>query len=67
MKAATATNDGDKIRDAISIHAAREGGDDTGGSSTGHALISIHAAREGGDAAGRNGLLHKFYFNPRRP
>ena len=34
----------------ISIHAAREGGDLSGHSSTQAECISIHAAREGGDA-----------------
>ena len=33
----------------ISIHAAREGGDDTGVTKEGAFGISIHAAREGGD------------------
>ena len=33
----------------ISIHAAREGGDQAQALSTGKILISIHAAREGGD------------------
>ena len=34
---------------AISIHAAREGGDITASGITGVTTISIHAAREGGD------------------
>ena len=33
----------------ISIHAAREGGDRHGSSTTAIGCISIHAAREGGD------------------
>ena len=33
----------------ISIHAAREGGDDKGNLSNYRISISIHAAREGGD------------------
>ena len=34
---------------AISIHAAREGGDEWTADDTGVTKISIHAAREGGD------------------
>ena len=34
----------------ISIHAAREGGDDENGNEIEKEVISIHAAREGGDA-----------------
>ena len=51
----------------ISIHAAREGGDQR---ETPHIIaceISIHAAREGGDF---QRLPYKFFtmhFNPRRP
>ena len=41
---------------SISIHAAREGGDELEGESTVRTWISIHAAREGGDAASGRGL-----------
>ena len=34
---------------SISIHAAREGGDQKARSRIQHGFISIHAAREGGD------------------
>ena len=52
---------------AISIHAAREGGDLINFFSGSCHTISIHAAREGGDCQ----LIHfantLFNFNPRRP
>ena len=52
---------------AISIHAAREGGDYSAQYLVDQMRISIHAAREGGD-----GVLYSMpsplvYFNPRRP
>ena len=52
----------------ISIHAAREGGDqfDNMYCAT-TSLISIHAAREGGDKKPAGTLHSDGYFNPRRP
>ena len=49
MKAATTLGGGSRDRKAISIHAAREGGDDKGADFLSLLRISIHAAREGGD------------------
>ena len=49
MKAATFAGKGTDDADRISIHAAREGGDDTYPSQIVNRAISIHAAREGGD------------------
>ena len=50
MKAATnRINSGIRIP-RISIHAAREGGDNAGARHLWRGHISIHAAREGGDA-----------------
>ena len=50
MKAATASVFHGRIKQAISIHAAREGGDPQRQYQTPRqARISIHAAREGGD------------------
>ena len=49
MKAATKSSDASSARKAISIHAAREGGDSSGMSFPNKCNISIHAAREGGD------------------
>ena len=68
MKAATATNDGDKIRDAISIHAAREGGDAAFGQ---HVVCNrvfqstppVKAATETVTAL----KAEREHFNPRRP
>ena len=56
-----------RVSELISIHAAREGGDDTPVDTPAEETISIHAAREGGDCIG-----HAYYytikdFNPRRP
>ena len=51
MRAATEKQRNDHKNFAVSIHAAREGGDD-GALYCGTAIeISIHAAREGGDLA----------------
>ena len=51
VKAATAEiTEGDTDK-AISIHAAREGGDKVAFARSALPTISIHAAREGGDAA----------------
>ena len=49
MKAATNASDGLKASLDISIHAAREGGDDGSAEAEDEKHISIHAAREGGD------------------
>ena len=49
MKAATFRKSKALIVDDISIHAAREGGDEYGTITAQEAVISIHAAREGGD------------------
>ena len=49
MKAATRPAQQQQQHQAISIHAAREGGDSVPVNSTGIFSISIHAAREGGD------------------
>ena len=53
MKAATFERLLENHIDSISIHAAREGGDEDGLDTTTISLISIHAAREGGDVAVR--------------
>ena len=50
VKAATIVLDAARKNVAISIHAAREGGDHTDGPCALYLCISIHAAREGGDA-----------------
>ena len=50
MKAATRTGFIVLLAVKISIHAAREGGDDENGNEIEKEVISIHAAREGGDA-----------------
>ena len=49
VKAATASLFSRSIKQAISIHAAREGGDTVTSCSSPSYDISIHAAREGGD------------------
>ena len=49
MKAATAKLDELQTEIDISIHAAREGGDNQHPPTARHLRISIHAAREGGD------------------
>ena len=49
MKAATSTRRHPKMKSRISIHAAREGGDNHTHDQLQHRIISIHAAREGGD------------------
>ena len=51
MKAATIRNARTAVTYAISIHAAREGGDQRAHDFVKLRLISIHAAREGGDLA----------------
>ena len=67
MKAATRPFEYNPHSFGISIHAAREGGDD---GSTWKILawaISIHAAREGGDVGIYDRDKMYFDFNPRRP
>ena len=54
MKAATLSKQDLDAAIAISIHAAREGGDCFQLSLSLAEQISIHAAREGGDEYGRN-------------
>ena len=49
MKAATAEAVAQRGKEDISIHAAREGGDEVAKYGAAVAVISIHAAREGGD------------------
>ena len=49
VKAATFTHYGYAIHKVISIHAAREGGDNAELYNPSVSSISIHAAREGGD------------------
>ena len=52
----------------ISIHAAREGGDQpTFAAEDFGCNISIHAAREGGDALIMHSPPSRQNFNPRRP
>ena len=51
----------------ISIHAAREGGDEYKYYVIGGQYISIHAAREGGDLFIVCVVGIVLYFNPRRP
>ena len=57
VKAATRLNQRDICTLRISIHAAREGGDQTAAHPPPPTAISIHAAREGGDAAPPRPLL----------
>ena len=52
MKAATRRFTVAALHLDVSIHAAREGGDDAGRLGSGGAWVSIHAAREGGDERG---------------
>ena len=53
---------------SISIHAPREGGDDTLAKSyVTYAVISIHAPREGGDVLPPVPFRKILYFNPRPP
>ena len=51
----------------ISIHAAREGGDNCSLQERDMPYISIHAAREGGDNSYNLHDVAWFNFNPRRP
>ena len=67
VKAATYLLSPEMDGKAISIHAAREGGDPSVYVFRPQATISIHAAREGGDPSARAFLETVCYFNPRRP
>ena len=68
MKAATDENGNEIEKEVISIHAAREGGDDPDAVGTvAKPFISIHAAREGGDALPEGTATGQADFNPRRP
>ena len=67
MKAATPKMINYRQAHTISIHAAREGGDDTELHIHAFPDISIHAAREGGDDCKGFRKIYKEYFNPRRP
>ena len=59
VKAATAAEKSFLAMMAISIHAAREGGDPVMIALYNDVFISIHAAREGGDRRGLNGRIIK--------
>ncbi len=67
MKAATGCYVAAATIGKISIHAAREGGDDDRTVIIGTNVISIHAAREGGDGHAINKCRYGNHFNPRRP
>ena len=69
VKAATSLCRRSSAGNIISIHAAREGGDESAPEDWQTKLeISIHAAREGGDFTIDNPILFKSTdFNPRRP
>ena len=67
MKAATHRQEIPPIVLAISIHAAREGGDPHSEGFKLNVFISIHAAREGGDGAVQQYAAEAYNFNPRRP
>ena len=67
MKAATELFHDIYNAGAISIHAAREGGDLMRLSNDFGQVISIHAAREGGDQIIDEYNFPQLDFNPRRP
>ena len=67
MKAATHRPLVYAAEDVISIHAAREGGDEYKYYVIGVQYISIHAAREGGDDRQKAPCILGRDFNPRRP
>ena len=67
MKAATIQSYAYSVKNKISIHAAREGGDDATMSYDTAPGISIHAAREGGDPVRTRIGFRQYNFNPRRP
>ena len=60
MKAATSDTVNRRHTVAISIHAAREGGDHFWQKRIAYRFISIHAAREGGDLCAGYGITRKF-------
>ena len=67
MKAATTVKVETPETPEISIHAAREGGDNNPVTKDIPFKISIHAAREGGDAVFDIRRSVNLHFNPRRP
>ena len=67
MKAATIQSYAYSVKNKISIHAAREGGDPDGQEIADFFGISIHAAREGGDVRRESRISGGKNFNPRRP
>ena len=67
VKAATIQAERVQKQKVISIHAAREGGDDLYQDHPRKCGISIHAAREGGDAFLNILRCRRSDFNPRRP
>ena len=68
VKAATHHSSRSRLgRQSISIHAAREGGDNRGRYYPPLRIISIHAAREGGDGGWAYQWAVVLHFNPRRP
>ena len=60
MKAATDDCTANSACFTISIHAAREGGDEVISDKIAEANISIHAAREGGDERGLDYIFNLF-------
>ena len=66
-RAATVGDEHPVVRNGVSIHAAREGGDADKPLDDQTRNVSIHAAREGGDAPFASGLCVFACFNPRRP
>ena len=67
MKAATSEFVATLLLSAISIHAAREGGDEINDRQTFGHWISIHAAREGGDLPKRQYQRAKVLFQSTPP
>ena len=55
------------VAGAISIHAAREGGDPQGAHARRWCYISIHAAREGGDETGGGFVAIELLFQSTPP
>ena len=67
MKAATRCSFLPPVLLRISIHAAREGGDDGEGGTVTEWTISIHAAREGGDDGNAVRRVFEFGFQSTPP
>ena len=67
MKAATSSTAFHRHAQVISIHAAREGGDESVGGLEDYAFISIHAAREGGDGVAVNPSSRRGVFQSTPP